>query len=58
MKAFNQATFIGLSSNPIWANLVAVIKLITESLSPVSAIVLIYSFSTMAILVLNGTPHF
>ena len=58
MKAFNKATWIGLSSILIWASLVAVVKLITESLSPVSAIALIYSFSAMAILVLNGLPRF
>lgn len=39
MKAVNQATGIGFSSILIWASLLAVIKLITESLSPVSAIV-------------------
>ena len=56
MKAFNKATLIGFSSILIWASLVAVVKLITESLSPVSAIALIYSFSAMVILGLNGLP--
>ncbi|MGA9698561.1 MAG: EamA family transporter, partial [Acinetobacter sp.] len=58
MKACNKATLIGFSSILIWASLVAVVKLITESLSPVSAIALIYSFSAMVILVLNGLPRF
>lgn len=58
MKAFNKATLIGLSSILIWASLVAVVKLITESLTPISAIALIYSFSAMTILLLNGLPRF
>lgn len=54
----NLATLIGLSSILIWASLVAVVKLITESLTPISAIALIYSFSALCILVLNGLPRF
>lgn len=57
-NSVNSATCIGLSSILIWASLVAVVKLITESLTPISAIALIYSFSAMAILVLNGLPRF
>ena len=57
-KSSNSATFIGLSSILIWASLVAVVKLISESLTPISAIALIYSFSALCILVLNGLPRF
>ena len=57
-KSSNSATLIGLSSILIWASLVAVVKLISESLTPISAIALIYSFSALCILVLNGLPRF
>ena len=57
-NSVNSATGIGLSSILIWASLVAVVKLITESLTPISAIALMYSFSAMTILVLNGLPRF
>ncbi len=50
------ATWVGLSSILIWASLVAVVKLITESTSPVQGIALIYSFSAVAILILVGFP--
>ena len=50
------ATWIGLSSILIWASLVAVVKLITESTSPVQGIALIYTFSSLAILALIGFP--
>src|SRR5690606_41230676 len=43
----NLATWIGLSSILIWASLVAVVKLITESTSAVQGIALIYSFSSL-----------
>ncbi|OTG95438.1 aromatic amino acid DMT transporter YddG [Acinetobacter sp. ANC 3832] len=52
----NKPTLIGLSSILIWASLVAVVKLISEALSPISAIALIYSFSAVSILALNGWP--
>lgn len=52
----NLATWIGLSSILIWASLVAVVKLITESTSAVQGIALIYSFSSLAILVFTGFP--
>ena len=50
------ATGLGLVSILIWASLVAVVKLITESTSPVQGIALIYSFSSLTILALNGFP--
>ncbi|MEG0482669.1 MAG: aromatic amino acid DMT transporter YddG [Acinetobacter sp.] len=56
MKHLNHYTWIGLSSILIWACLVAVVKLITESLSPILAIALIYSFSALSILLLKGIP--
>nr|WP_174507336.1 aromatic amino acid DMT transporter YddG [Acinetobacter sp. Marseille-Q1620] len=52
----NKATLIGLSSIFIWASLVAVVKLITEALTPISGIALIYSFSAICILCLSGFP--
>ncbi len=52
----NLATWIGLSSILIWASLVAVVKLITESTSAVQGIALIYSFSSLAILAFTGFP--
>lgn len=52
----NKATLLGFSSIFIWASLVAVVKLITESLSPILGVALIYSFSAICILVLNGLP--
>jgi len=57
MKMLNKHTWMGLSSIIIWASLVAVIKLITESLSPILAIALIYSFSALCILLLKGFPQ-
>ncbi|WP_218945334.1 aromatic amino acid DMT transporter YddG [Acinetobacter sp. YH12239] len=52
----NQYTWLGLSSILIWASLVAVVKLVTESLSPVQAVALIYSFSALFMLWKNGFP--
>ncbi len=52
----NLATWIGLSSILIWASLVAVVKLITESTSAVQGIALIYSFSSLAIFAFTGFP--
>lgn len=56
MKQINRYTWLGLSSILIWASLVAVVKLITESISPILALALIYSFSALCILGLNGFP--
>jgi uncharacterized membrane protein YpjA len=53
----NLATWIGLSSILIWASLVAVVKLITESTSAVQGVALIYSFSSLAILAFTGFPN-
>ena len=52
----NLATLRGLSSILIWASLVAVVKLITEALTPISGIALIYSFSAIFLLMFNGVP--
>lgn len=49
-------TWLGLSSILIWASLVAIVKLITDALTPLSGIAFIYSFSAFAILALNGFP--
>ncbi|RKG36847.1 aromatic amino acid DMT transporter YddG [Acinetobacter rongchengensis] len=57
LNRLNRYTWMGLSSILIWASLVAVVKLITESLSPILAIALIYSFSALSILLLNGFPQ-
>lgn len=57
LNKLNRYTWMGLSSILIWASLVAVVKLITESLSPILAIALIYSFSALSILLLNGFPQ-
>lgn len=57
LNKLNPYTWMGLSSILIWASLVAVVKLITESLSPILAIALIYSFSALSILLLNGFPQ-
>jgi len=56
LKPSNKATIIGLFSILIWASLVAVIKIITEQLAPILAVALIYSFSAITVLVLNGVP--
>lgn len=56
LHPLNKATLLGFSSIFIWASLVAVVKLITESLSPILGVALIYSFSAICILVLNGLP--
>src|SRR5690606_41607403 len=54
--SINLATWIGLSSILIWASLVAVVKLITESTSAVQGVALIYSFRSLAILAFTGFP--
>lgn len=53
----NRYTLLGLSSIVIWASLVAVVKLITEQLSPVQGIALIYSFSALYIGLRIGLPN-
>lgn len=49
-------TALGLSSLLIWASLVGVVKLISEQLSPVLALALIYSVSALVILLHQGWP--
>lgn len=49
-------TALGLSSLLIWASLVGVVKLISEQLSPVLALALIYSVSALVILLPQGWP--
>lgn len=56
MNTIQKYNWLGFSSIFIWASLVAVVKLITEALTPLSGIALIYSFSAFAILVLNKLP--
>jgi drug/metabolite transporter (DMT)-like permease len=56
MNMTQKYTWIGLSSILIWASLVAVVKLITDDLTPISGIALIYTFSAFAILILNKFP--
>lgn len=56
MNSIHKYTLLGFSSILIWASLVAVVKLITESLTPISGIALIYSFSAFAILIFSGIP--
>ena len=52
----NKYTWLGFSSILIWACLVAVVKLITEQVTPISGVALIYSFSALAILAFSGVP--
>lgn len=52
----NRYTWLGLISILIWASLVGVVKLITESLSPVQGVALIYSFSALFIVAMTGLP--
>lgn len=52
------ATLMGLGSILIWASLVAVVKLLTEALTPLSALALIYSFSAVCIVLRTGLPKF
>lgn len=52
----NRYTWMGLTSILIWASLVGVVKLVTESLSPVQGVALIYSFSAFFILAMTGLP--
>ena len=52
------ATLLGLGSILIWASLVAVVKLLTEALSPLLALALIYSFSALCIVLRTGLPKF
>ena len=52
----NKYTWIGFSSILIWASLVAVVKLITESVTPISGVAMIYSFSALSILLFGGIP--
>lgn len=56
MNITSKYTWLGLSSIFIWSSLVAVVKLITEALTPISSIACIYSFSALAILIFNGFP--
>lgn len=53
----NRYTWIGLSSILIWASLVGMVKLVTESLSPVQGVALIYTFSALFIVAITGLPR-
>lgn len=50
-------TCLGFSSIFIWASLVGIVKRITETLSPIQGIALIYSFSALFIVVVMGLPQ-
>lgn len=52
----NKYTWLGLFSILIWASLVAVVKLLTESFSAVQGVALIYSFSALFIVCATGLP--
>lgn len=52
----NRYTWMGLSTILIWSSLVGIVKLVTESLSPVQGVALIYSFSALFILTITGLP--
>lgn len=56
MNTVNKYTWLGFSSILIWASLVAVVKLITEQVTPVSGIAMIYSFSAFCILIFGKMP--
>ena len=58
MKVWSQrfATSMGLVSILIWASLVAGVKLISEALSPIQAVAMIYSVSAISILFITGWP--
>ena len=56
MNTVNKYTWLGFSSILIWASLVAVVKLITEQVTPVSGIAMIYSFSALCILIFGSMP--
>jgi len=49
-------TGLGFLSILIWASLVSIVKLVTDMLTPLSGIALIYSFSAFTILVINQFP--
>lgn len=57
MQWGNRYTWLGLSSILIWASLVGMVKLVTEVLSPVQGVALIYTFSAVFILVVTGLPR-
>ncbi|AMW79870.1 aromatic amino acid transporter [Acinetobacter sp. TGL-Y2] len=57
MQWGNHYTWLGLSSILIWASLVGIVKLVTEVLSPVQGVALIYTFSAVFILVVTGLPR-
>lgn len=56
MNALNKYTWLGFSSILIWASLVAVVKLVTQQVTPVSGIAMIYSFSALCILIFARMP--
>lgn len=56
MASMQRYTWLGVSSIVIWASLVAVIKLVSEQLSPIQSIAMIYSFSAITIVMMLGLP--
>jgi drug/metabolite transporter (DMT)-like permease len=57
MAPIQRYTWLGISSIFIWASLVAIIKLVSEQLSPIQSIAMIYSFSTITIVIMLGLPR-
>ena len=57
MQWGNRYTWLGLSSILIWASLVGIVKLVTEVLSAVQGVALIYTFSTVFIVAVTGLPQ-
>lgn len=57
MQWGNRYTWLGLSSILIWASLVGIVKLVTEVLSPVQGVALIYTFSALFIVAVTGMPR-
>lgn len=57
MQWGNRYTWLGLSSILIWASLVGMVKLVSEVLSPVQGVALIYTFSAVLIVALTGLPR-
>lgn len=57
MPSVQRYTWLGISSILIWASLVAIIKLVSEQLSPIQSIALIYSVSAFTIVSIVGLPR-
>ena len=56
MASAQRYTWLGISSIVVWASLVAIIKLVSEQISPIQSIAMIYSFSAITIVLMLGLP--